>query len=151
MKRSEAIGKIEDALALRHICTNPADFRDYARDQLALLEALGVLKFDEPVERAPTIEEVRRGLPFDGRPAPKSAADAIARVVLGPDYKVRGWRPGSGQPAESMWLVGPGPDGAGRILDALTAAGYRIVKPVADQREWVAPQGLEFLLIEREA
>ena len=126
-----------------------------ALDALTLvnsLEALGVLKFDEaPVEERnppshPSLMQPHTPV-GELRALRAGPAEVLARVTLGPDYKVRGWRPGSGQPAESMWLVGPGADGADRIIDALKAAGYRIVRPYTGP---AAPENYEFIAIESE-
>lgn len=120
MTRSQAIGKIEDAMALRKLGTNPAIFRDFAEDHVALLETLGVLKFDaDPAFRSGVVQ--RHPPAAERRQTP---AEVLARVVLGPGSCAGVFTTGG------PWLVGPGADGADRIVDALKVAGYRIVRPI---------------------
>lgn len=159
MNRSQAIGKIEDAMALRHLGTSPTGFSEFARDQVAVLEALGLLKFNE--EQSPGLRpatkmqlhtpvgELRAG-PFHGelRALRAGPAEVLARVVLGPDYKIRvGPDDKIRGPNESQWMVCPGADGADRLIEALAAAGYRIVRP--SNSVW--PGEFETIIIESEA
>lgn len=105
MTRDEAIVAAAPSLSITGYM---GDGVGEARRMVKALEALGLIKFDEPAK-------VETGLP----PSPdvKGALDVLSNMVI---------RAGRQSPPDSGWMIGP--YGAEVIVARLNGAGYRVSK-----------------------